>query len=309
MLRRSVAELESSSGQFAEAAVDWRKLREVLPADADALNQLGYTLAWSGDYAGAVKSLEEYARRHPADPNPLDSLGDVHFMFRKFTLAATAYQQAYTKLPGFQNGGDLYKMAWAKYLAGDKAGADAAFAQFRQAQQKNETFALIAAEWLYRTGRQKQAMTDLRAGLDALPPAAKSLALDQLAIWELIAGDRALALKDAVAAGPPSTPAGFLVRFATLPSGSAEEWEARGNRMLASPGQEALRRLAVGYALLLDGKKSAALPVWKQISEAAPANDFDMRSAYERLQGRQPKLALLPIPAVVNPFAAVIGIY
>lgn len=307
VLRRSVAELEASSGQFAEAAVDWRRLREVLPADADASNQLGYTLAWSGDYAGAVRTMEEYARLRPADPNPLDSLGDVHFMYRKFTEAAGAYQQAYTKLPAFQNGGDLYKAAVAKYLAGEKAGADAAFAQFRKVQEKNENFPLLAAEWLYRTGRQKQAQTELRGSIDALPAPVKPVAFDQLAIWELLAGNRAAALKDAEAAGPPGTPAGFLVRFATLPSASPEEWEARANRMLAQPAQAGLRRLAVGYALLLDGKKSAAMPVWKQISEVAPASDFDMRSVYSRLQGQQPKLALLPTPSAVNPFAAVVG--
>jgi len=67
------------------------------------------------DFTGAVKTMEGYAKLRPADANPLDSLGDVHYMYRKFPEAAAAYQQVAVKFPQFQAGGDYYKAAWAKF--------------------------------------------------------------------------------------------------------------------------------------------------------------------------------------------------
>jgi Flp pilus assembly protein TadD/TolB-like protein len=306
VLRRSLAESESTAGQFPEAASDWRKLRDILPSDPDAWNQLGYTLAWSGDYAGAVSTMEGYARLRPNDPNPLDSLGDVHYLYRKYKEAAAAYQQAYSRSPGFQNGGDLYKAAWAKFMAGDKSGADTTFAQFRKVQEKNETFPVMSADWLYRTGRQKEAIAELRATVNTATPAIKPVILNQLALWELLSGDRTAAAKDAEAAGPPATPANLLIRFATFPSATAAEWNSRAQRMLSGPAAEGLRKLAVGYALILDGRKTEAIPVWKEISDSAPATDFDLRAVYTRVKGEQPRFALLPNPTNVNPFSAVL---
>jgi tetratricopeptide (TPR) repeat protein len=250
--------------------------------------------------------MRGYARLRPTDPNPIDSLGDVYFMNRKFKEAAGAYQQAHTKLPSFQNGGDLYKAAWAKFMAGDKSGADASYAQFRQLQAKNETFPLLDADWLYRTGRRKEAMTELRSASASASASVKPSILNQLALWELLAGDRAAAAKDSESAGPPNIPGNLLVRFATLPSASAAEWATRAERMMSGPNAAGLRKLAIGYALLLDDKKTEAIPVWKEISDSAPATDFAMRAVYTRLKGEQPKFALLPNPTNVNTFAAVL---
>ncbi|MDQ1471652.1 MAG: hypothetical protein QOJ99_3132 [Bryobacterales bacterium] len=306
VLRRSLAESESAAGQFAEAAADWRKLRDVLPSDPDAWNQLGYTLAWSGDYPGAVATMEGYARLRPNDPNPIDSLGDVHFMYRKYKEAADSYLQAHAKAPGFQEGGDLYKAAWAKFMAGDKSGADATFAQFRKLQEKADTFPLVSADWLYRTARQKEAVAELRGSVNTASAPVKPAILNQLAVWELLAGDRAAAAKDAEAAGPPTTPANLFIRFATLPSGTPTEWDARATQMMSGPAVAGVRKLAVGYALILDGRKTEAIPVWKEISDGALATDFALRAVYTRLIGEQPKFALLPNPSNVNPFAAVL---
>ena len=313
VLLRSLAESESAAGQFAESAADWRKLREVLSTDADVWNQLGYTLAWSGDYAGAVQAMEGYARLRPVDPNPPDSLGDVHYLYRKFKAAAAAYQQAYAKAPQFQAGGALYKSAWAKFKAGDQAGADADFAEFRKVRQAAGTFVLVSADWLYRTGRQKEAVAELRKALEPgaskdAEAAGKVVIYDQLAIWELLAGDRAAAAKDAEAAGAPSSPASVAVRFASLPSAPAAEWESRAMRLMPTPEATGLRQLALGYALLLDGRsgnKEAALRWWKVLSDGAPATDFALRAVYTKLKGEQPKFEVLPDPGSVSPFAAV----
>ena len=97
----------------------------------------------------------------------------------------------------------------------------------------------------------------------------------------------------------------LLVRFAALPSASAEEWKTRSERMIP-PAMASLRPLALGYALLLDGKREAALPVWEEIVRASSATDFFVRAIYTRLQGKQLERPLLPDPRNFNPFRAVL---
>lgn len=308
VLTQSLAETEAAVGQFAESAAEWRKLREVLTTDPNVWNQLGYTQAWSGDYPGAVKTMEGYAKMRPEDPNPLDSLGDVHYLNRKFPEAAAAYGQVCSKFPNFQTGGDFYKAAWAKFMAGDKKGAEADFAEFSKVRAKSGNVTLISADWLYRTGHPKEAVAELRTAVSTenAPPAEKSAWAGQLAVWDLLQGDRALAAKDAEGVGAPTTPGAFLVRFVTMPSASVSEWQARGIRMLPTPAAAGLRQLAIAYALILDGKKMDAAPIFKTLSESSPATDFTLRYIAARVQGTVPRLELLPDPGSINPFLSVL---
>ncbi|MDP9171696.1 MAG: hypothetical protein M3N54_13855 [Acidobacteriota bacterium] len=301
VLLRSTAEADTRAGEFTYAAAEWNKLAAVLPDDAGAWNQLGYTRAWGGDYAGALAALKEYARLRPGDPNPLDSAGDVHYLFRKYADAAASYLEANARSPEFQSGGSLYKAAWAKFNAGDKTGADSAFIQFKAAREKAKATGiwLFEADWLYRTGRTKQALALLER--ESSPDARL-----QLAIWYLIAGDRTAAAKEAAAAGPPTTGAAFLVRFATLPSASAAEWQRRAERMFPASATATVRMIAVGYALLLDQNEDDALPVWRKIIAEEPGTDFFSHAIYARLNGEKETLAILPDPNTVNEFAAVL---
>ncbi|MGD1071054.1 MAG: tetratricopeptide repeat protein [Bryobacteraceae bacterium] len=302
LLLRTLTEAETAAGQFGGAAADWKKLTALNPNDVDAWNQLGYSRAWAGDYRGALEALKEYARLRPNDPNVSDSTGDVYYMQGKFPEAAASYQQANARDPKFQQGGELLKAAWAKFKAGDKAGADAAFEQFRAAREKAKSLdlPLFQADWLHRTGRHKEAMALLRK--DGQGPGAAA----QLTIWDLLDKDRAAAEKDAAAVGQVNSPLFFAARFAALPSASAEEWGLRAERMINGTGAAGFREIALGYALLLDGKKEAALPVWRKIAETTPATDFFSRAIYARLRGERPKLELTPDPSVVNPFGAVL---
>jgi tetratricopeptide (TPR) repeat protein/TolB-like protein len=306
VLIRSLAELQTNKGQFAEAAASWKKLRKVIPNDQDALNQMGYSLAWSGDYAGAVAAMQDYARIRPGEPNPFDSLADVHYMYRKYAEAARIYQENHAKFPDFLEGGELYKAAWAKFMAGDRKGADTVFAQYRKLREKAPGTPLVSADWLFRTGRRKEGLAELRSRVEETEDNGEKLSLlNQLAVWELLEGDRVAAERDSKAAGNPTSAAAFLIRFCTLSSTTATEWQARANQMQLAPELNALRKLALAYALVLDGKKPAALPLWKELSEASKPVDFPMRAAWTLLKGEQPKLALVPDPRAINAFAAV----
>ncbi len=307
VLLRTVAQSEMDVGEFADAASDWNKLAAVLPNDANAWNLLGYSRAYTGDYQGALSAMREYQRLDPKGANPLDSIGDVHFLFKKYKEAAASYLAANAKNPAFMNHGELYKAAWAKYRAGDKSGAEALFGQFRFARDKahDASVPLFVADWLYRTGRSADAIALLR-GETQNASTTKPLVYSQLAIWDLLAGDRPAAARDAASAGPPQSLPVLLARFCSLPPASAQQWRERAEKMIQGNGAGNLRLLALGYALVLDDKSAEAIPVWEQIVDKSPGTDFFLRAVLLRLQDQQVKQPIVPSPAEMNEFAAVL---
>jgi tetratricopeptide (TPR) repeat protein len=307
-LARSLAATETAAGNFRGAAAVWKRITVSAPQDADAWNQLGYTLCWSGDYQAALAAIHEYARLRPSEPNPLDSEGDIHFWFGKYSEAAKSYSAAEAKSPSFLNGGELYKAAWAKFRAGDKTGADASFSKFREGREraKDPSIALFVSDWQYRTGRTEEARTTANSALrtDSPPPVRAAIAA-QMGLWDLIEGDRAAAAKDMAAGGNSGiTPSDLILRFAALPSASAAEWAARAQKDLGAPQLAALRPMALGYALILDGKRDAAVPVWEEIAAKASGTDFFARVTLARLKKQQPAVAVVPDPVNLNAFAA-----
>ena len=311
-LGRTLAAAETAAGNFSQSAEVWKKLTVNSPSDAGAWNELGYALAWSGDYSGSLAAVREYARLRPNDVNPLDSEGDVHYWFGKYADAAASYSAAYAKVPDFQNGADLYKAAWAKFRAGDKTGAQALFTKFRDIRQKAKEPAidLLTADWLYRTGNPKDASDLLRGTGGDRPPAVRSAIANQLVIWDLLEGNRAAASKDAELSGSGITsgitPADFMVRFVAMPGAPAPEWEKRASQAFASPQIAGLRATALGYALILDGKKQAAIPIFEEVVRQAPGNDFFPRFVLIRLKGQPIQHLSAPDPANINPFDALL---
>jgi tetratricopeptide (TPR) repeat protein len=315
-LARKLGDAETAAGNFSQAAAVWKHLTVSSPDDANAWNQLGYSLCWSGDYAGALAAIREYSRLRPNDANSLDSEGDVHYWFGKFAAAAASYSAAYTKTPRFLDGGELYKEAWAKYLAGDKSGADALIAKFRDAREKakDPSIDLFAADWLFRTGRPQEARALLldaqkkEAPVSAAGPSAtRARIAAQLAVWDLLEGNRAAASKD-IADGSTSTatPGELVARFAAMPTASAAEWESRAAHILAAPQLAGLRSVALGYALILDGKKQAAIPVWEEIAKQSSGTDFFARNIFTRLKGQPVEHLSPPDTTNVNQFGAVL---
>lgn len=308
-LLRTLAEAETAAGQFEASAADWKKLATAAPDDPAIWNSLGYTLSYAGDYNGAMAAFKEYARLRPKDANPHDSMGDLNYSFRKFKEAAADYMQAHDAQPDFEQYGDLFKGAWAKFNAGDKPGADALFAQFRAQREKlaNALMPLMTADWLYRTGRKSQALDSLRATIaNTASETIRANAYAQLTVWELLAHDRERAAQDSLSIGPRLTDAPMLIaRFAALPSAPAAEWETRAERLIPS-SMGALRPLALAYALTLDGKREAALAVWKQIVQRSPATDFFIRALYAHLEGKPQRRPLVPDAANFNPFLALL---
>ncbi|MGA2434947.1 MAG: hypothetical protein ABSG25_06640, partial [Bryobacteraceae bacterium] len=124
---RQLAEIDVAAHAYSNAIARYRQALERAPDDIVLLNQLGYTQSYALDLQGAAATLDRYRALHPQDPNPLDSLGDVHYYLGGFKDAARYYRDAYEKDPTFLGGGELYKAAWASLMEGDAKSAGELF--------------------------------------------------------------------------------------------------------------------------------------------------------------------------------------
>jgi tetratricopeptide (TPR) repeat protein len=180
-LLTALAETESLARRFPAAAGLYRRILEIDPGNAVAMNSLGYAEASAGHLYAATKALERYGKSLEQSTNSLDSLGEAYFMNGRFAEAERYFQQAYRRDPRFLAGSTLMKAAYAHWLGGDLAGADAIFNRYRddRMNQKDATAIWREATWLYATGRREQAIAKLMEASGDQP----QLVQRQLAVW------------------------------------------------------------------------------------------------------------------------------
>lgn len=282
---RSLGEFSYASRNYSQAIAAYQKLLALQPDDPAVLNQLGYAYANAGRLDDAVASLHRYATLRPTDANAQDSTGDVYLLSGHPSEAANFYLQAYGKNPNLQGsaGADLFKAAMAKLMAGDLPGADALEKQFDDSRTAahNSAVPFRQAEWAWLTGRRKQAIQSLDAFAQKTQGGPlkdlASRAYSELAVWSLMLGDRAGAAqnlaKAAPIAGPTSAATVVLVRFLAQPPASAAEWSSRAAALFRNPGQDAIRDLWLGYALLLGKQYDAAVPVLRRLHDSGASSD------------------------------------
>jgi len=269
-VRRSLGDLAMAAREWLHAAAWYEQVLEREPDNVGAWNQLGYARLWAGDAPGAVSALSTYRRLRPADANPIDSLGDVHYYSSKFADAEKLYLEAGARDPGFLGGGEYYKAAWARLMRGDVKGADELFARFVNARQPagDPLITFRLAEWEYLSGRRKGGIARLEQLARSGPPPVAAISLGQLSIWLLETGDRArarqyagmLKMTDGIAA---------LARFLTQPPASPEEWKRRLAAAFPGPAGTPLRRIALPYALLFAGEYQAAIDPLDELDRAS----------------------------------------
>ncbi|NTU51100.1 MAG: tetratricopeptide repeat protein [Candidatus Aminicenantes bacterium] len=117
--KRAHAELAwyyKNSKKYPEAVAEFEKALAIDPNFGYALNLLAYTLAEMGETDKAIQTFDRYAAAFPGDANPLDSMGDLHFLMGKFDLARAKYQQALAVKPGFAS---TWKLAYLYAMDGD----------------------------------------------------------------------------------------------------------------------------------------------------------------------------------------------
>ncbi len=277
---RALGELDTSAHSYASAARWYEEVLKLRPDDATSLNMCGYAYAWAGEFDRAVKTMERYRTVRPGEANPIDSLADVYYYFGRFSDAARLYEEAHTKDPSFLSGGELYKAAWARLMLGDRKAADDAFARFLAARQaaQDTIIPYRQAQWEYVTGRGGQALARMEEFARSAPAPAASIAWAQLGFWSLEAGDRNRALAFVQKATAPG-PLPLLCTFLAQPPAPAAEWATRAERLMPQPQQAGLRRLALGYALLLSKDFAGAAAPLEQVWEGSLPSSPDWPGA------------------------------
>jgi Tfp pilus assembly protein PilF len=268
--------------RYAEAVHANQKALAIEPDNVSALNQLGYSAAYSGHLDIATSALERYRTLRPADANALDSMGDVNLLVGRLREAETFYLQAAKQDRNFLNGGDFFKAAMARLMSGDVEGADTLNKQFVDARAavKDPLADYHRAQWHWISGRRKAGFSDMQAFAQNAETSrirgAASEAYSQLAIWSMALGDRAaaarLAQKAAKLATPPAANLAALAGFLAQPPASAAEWESRAAQVFPATVPDEQSKLAIAYALVAGKEFAAAVQVLEPLYNASGSN-------------------------------------
>src|SRR5579862_6488391 len=299
---RALGEALTSTRNYEAAIVEFRRGLSVRPDDVVGMNTMGYAAGYSGDLPTAIRVLRAYELLRPNEPNPLDSLGDVHFALGRFKEAEQFYLAARRKAPGFLNGGELLKAAQARLMTGDVDGATALFNRYLAERQaaRDANAPYHAAAWQWLTGARRAAI----ASLDRMAREDAGLALRefacradaQAAIWLLVLGDGGAAAEHArkavAEAGPGTAAVAAVAAFLTQAANPAV------------PLQPPVKDYARAYAMLFSKQFPGALQALEEIYRR-PTNEPDdglnvlLAWAYTETgqwQRAAPLLRLTPLP-------------
>jgi tetratricopeptide (TPR) repeat protein len=98
---------------LARAEADLRKILEIDPDNASALNALGYILSNHSDrYYEAARLIEQALQLSPEDPTILDSMGWVKYRVGELQLALEYLQRAYKLYPDTEIAAHLGEVLW-----------------------------------------------------------------------------------------------------------------------------------------------------------------------------------------------------
>ena len=281
---RELAQFATVRHDYRQAVEALRKSVAIEPSDADSWNLLGYSAAYTGDTAAATDALLHYRKLLPASPNPLDSLGDVNLIAGRLPEAERYYLQAAKTNAEFFAGLDLLKAAMAHLMTGDIAGADALAQHYfdARATAKDPLLDYRKAQWSWISGRRKAACQQMEKVAHAAEGGSQrdvaAHAYAELAMWDLMLGNRDTAVQAAQKAVGLATPASatpaLLARYLSQPPASPAEWEARANQLAPNPASAPIRTLAVSLALLLGKEYAAAAPRLQQMYDnGSPVTD------------------------------------
>ena len=151
-----LADTEVLARDFVNAALHMRTLIQLNPANANAVNSLGYAEGFAGEsLAAAHDTFERYGQAPNQKGNSLDSWGEILFMHGKFADAEAQFLSAHRANPDLAKGEDLLKAAYSHWLAHDGStadlkAADAEFAEYLKfrTNQHDPQIAWREASWL-----------------------------------------------------------------------------------------------------------------------------------------------------------------
>jgi tetratricopeptide (TPR) repeat protein len=122
-----------------ECEADLRRLVELAPDDADALNALGYTLADRTDrHEEAFVLIEKAFKAKPDEPAIIDSMGWVQFRRGKFDEALVHLKRAFELQPDAEIAAHLGEVLW---VTGQREAARETWAKGKAIDPDNEVLA------------------------------------------------------------------------------------------------------------------------------------------------------------------------
>ena len=272
-----IGDIEWNRRNITEAARWFRKAVTLEPDFVPGWNLLAYAQAYQGNFSEAVRSLDRYRQISPGDPNASDSIGEVNFLMGNFREAEQAFLAANRKDPNFLDGAPLLKSAFARLFAGGVEGALADFglyADYRRSR-RDDLIEIRGAEFRYLCGQRKEAAEQMEKLTRAPSPDTVALAASELTVWALAEGDRSGAaswtkLAEKNARSPQARVTVLLVGFVAQPPAPAAEWISRVGQFFPGGVPDAVKSMALGYALVLDGHFREALPIWREIVRNQP---------------------------------------
>lgn len=134
------AMLEVEQGDVAAAERDLRRVVELKPDDAEAMNALGYTLADSSRKGDAkLGEARDLIRRaielKPNEPAIIDSLGWLHYRMGDLDASLKQLRRAYEKQPDAEIAAHLGEVLWVK---GERDEARKVWDEGRKKDPKNK---------------------------------------------------------------------------------------------------------------------------------------------------------------------------
>lgn len=105
--------LAEKMGDISQLETDLRKIIQLNPNNAEAMNALGYTLADKTDRIDEALILVEQANElSPNNPAIIDSLGWIHYRLGDLYKALELLQKAYEKFPDHEVAAHLGEVLW-----------------------------------------------------------------------------------------------------------------------------------------------------------------------------------------------------
>jgi tetratricopeptide (TPR) repeat protein len=147
--------------RYEQAAVVLQRALTLFPNYPAALNDLGYTYAFSGEFTKAFAMMDRYVALAPNEPNPHDSYGEILRMAGKFDAALEQYRTSIRMDPNF---GSEVGVADTLALMGREEDAREEYGRaevFAADQYDKVSYELQGAVTWIREGNRKQAERSL----------------------------------------------------------------------------------------------------------------------------------------------------
>jgi Flp pilus assembly protein TadD len=242
------------------------------PNDLDVLAVLGLNQFLEGDAKAGEESLRRAVSLNPANTALQIQLGRGLMQSRKFKEADAIFSAA-GQVPAV-----LPDLATCVLLEGDTTRANTIADKFFSSIQNPDLKPLLRASWLVME-RQASKGVDMLLSAKFTSPNIQSVALSEVAVWQVLGHDYAAAQATVQRSSTATT--GQAISFPAVAAlladkdGSAADWQ---KRVAASPLPPNVKDPIIAYGLFLRGNYAEAATQWRQTLDKSHGADLRARA-------------------------------